>query len=73
MSFHIDRPLVSPGISGDFTLEAEVRNPKAHPADLARVAYFSELADRFQNGSITDEEEAELIEYFSATVAHDHN
>lgn len=73
MAFHMDRPLVPPGISGDFTLEAEVHNPRANSPELGRVAYFSELADRFQNGAITEAEEAELVEYLSAIAGHDHN
>lgn len=69
----MDRPLVSPGISGDFTAQAERQYPRNNSAEIGRIAYFSELADRFQNGVITSQEEAELVEYFSATVAHDHS
>jgi len=68
-----ERPLVPPGISGDFTAQAERQYPRASSPELGRRAYFAELADRFQNGAITPEEEAELVEYFSANVAQNPN
>jgi hypothetical protein len=67
------RSLVPTGISGDFTAQAERMYPRANGVELGRRAYFAELADRFENGALTDEEEAELIQYLSAETAQNHN
>lgn len=65
--------LVPTGISGDFTAQAERLYPRANSAELGRRAYFAELADRFEHGAITREEEAELIQYLTAEAAHNHS
>lgn len=62
--------LVPGGISGDFVAQAERQYPRMSSPDLGRVAYFSELADRFANGAVTPEEECELVEYMQSRSAH---
>ena len=71
MSFRGNGELVPSGISGDFLAEAERQYPRFSSPDLGRVAYFSELADRFENGAVTPEEEAELVAYLQRSAVHE--
>ncbi|MBC7512795.1 hypothetical protein H7142_04025 [Candidatus Saccharibacteria bacterium] len=71
MSHFGNGELVPSGISGNFAEAAEKRFPRMSNPDLGRVAYYSELADRFNNGAVTPDEEAELIQYLQRSVVHD--
>ena len=68
-----EQRIVPAGISGDFTARAERLYPRADSAELGRRAYFAELADRFENGAITPDEQKELVEFLSNEAAHNNN
>lgn len=71
MPYRGNEELVPGGISGDFLAAAAERHPRLSSPDLGRVAYLSEIADRFNHGAVTPEEEAELIEHLQRAALHE--